>query len=367
MPASLRYLMPIMLVGASALPLATGACADELASNTNPAVERIQLHNGVVELSATPAFGGRVLSFNLRGHPNVLKTGEAVDQQPAPEVSAIAGDIPYLGHDVWVGPQSQWWMHQQVNPTRKAATAVWPPDPYLSLATTRAVTRSGDHLILEGVPSPVTGVQLRKRVALSSTRADTVEVEATARNIRSESIAWDLWFNTRVAASTRVFVPVADAADIRLQPPTEAGTVAPAYRHHGGVFALRADARQDGLIQRGKVLLQPSAGWMAGFAGDQVLVIRFAHQPLSAIHPEQGQVELYLDAPPQHPERGLLEMEVHAPYRQLAPDERMQANEQWTLLRYTGPDAQQAQHQFLCSKAQELQLTNACAPSSAAP
>lgn len=270
MPASLRYFMPIMLVVASALPPATSAYADELASSTKPAVERIQLHNGVVELSATPAFGGRVLSFNLRGHPNVLRIGEAVDQQPAPKVSATAGDIPYLGHDVWVGPQSQWWMHQQVNLTRKAATAVWPPDPYLSLATTRAVTRSGDQLILEGVPSPVTGVQLRKRVALASTRADTVEVEAIARNIRKEPIAWDLWFNTRVAAGTRVFVPVADAADIRLQPPTEAGTVAPAYRHQGGVFALRADARQDGLIQRGKVLLQPSAGWMAGFAGDGV-------------------------------------------------------------------------------------------------
>ncbi|PPT73488.1 hypothetical protein XarjCFBP8253_05860 [Xanthomonas arboricola pv. juglandis] len=366
MPASLRYFMPIMLVGASALPLATGACADELASSTKPTVERIKLHNGVVELIATPAFGGRVLSFNLRGQPNVLKTGEAVDQRPAPKVSATAGDIPYLGHDVWVGPQSQWWLHQQVNAARKAAAAVWPPDPYLSLATTQAVTRAGDQLILDGVPSPVTGVRLRKRVALSSTRADTVEVEATARNIRSDSIAWDLWFNTRVAAGTRVFVPVADAADIRLQPPTEAGTVAPTYRHHGGVFALRADAREDRLIQRGKVLLQPSAGWMAGFAGDQVLVIRFAHQPLAAIHPEQGQVELYLDAPSQHPERGLLEMEVHAPYRQLAPGAHMRANEQWTLLRYPGPDEPQAQQQFLCSKAQELQLINACAPSSAA-
>lgn len=82
---------------------------------------------------------------------------------------------------------------------------------------------------------------------------------------------------------------------------------------------LSADTRQDGLTQRGKLLLQPSAGWMAGFAGGQVLVIRFMHQPLAAIHPEQGQVELYLDAPPQHPEQGLLEMEVHAPYRQLAP------------------------------------------------
>ncbi|KQQ83942.1 hypothetical protein ASF73_16585 [Xanthomonas sp. Leaf131] len=367
MPASLRCFMPIMLVGAFALQLAARADADELASSIKPAVERIRLHNEVVELSATPAFGGRMLSFNLRGQPNVLKVGKAVDQQPTPEVSAAAGDLPYLGHDVWVGPQSQWWLHQQVNLTRQAAAAVWPPDPYLSLATTRAVTRGGEQLILEGVPSPVTGVQLRKRIALSSTRADTVELEATARNIRKEPIAWDLWFNTRVAASTRVFVPVANAADIRVQPPTEAGTVAPSYRHHEGVFVLSADTRQDELIQRGKLLLQPSAGWMAGFAGDQVLVIRFAHQPQVAIHPEQGQVELYLDAPPQHPEQGLLEMEVHAPYRQLAPGAQMQALEQWTLLRYSGPDEQQAQQQFLCSKAKELGLINACAPSSTAP
>ncbi|WP_115051243.1 DUF4380 domain-containing protein [Xanthomonas arboricola] len=367
MPASLRRFMPILVAGALALPLATHVQADEPASSNKPAIEQIRLHNAVIEVSATPAFGGRVLSFHLLGQPNILKTGSAVQQHPVPEVSATSGDIAYLGHDVWVGPQSQWWLHQQVNPARQAAAAVWPPDPYLSLATTRPVTRAGDQLELEGVPSPVTGVQLRKRVALSSTRADTVEVEATARNIRSDAIAWDLWFNTRVAAGTRVFVPVADAADIRLQAPTEAGTIAPSYRHHGGVFALRADARQDGLIQRGKVLLQPSAGWMAGFAGGQVLVIRFAHQPLAAIHPEQGQVELYLDAPPQHPERGLLEMEVHAAYRQLAPGEHMRANEQWTVLPYAGPDTQQAQQQFLCQQAQALQLANACAPSSTAP
>ncbi|WOB51473.1 DUF4380 domain-containing protein [Xanthomonas hydrangeae] len=367
MSALLRRFVPLIAVGAFTLQPAASVYAEELASSPKAAIERIQLRNEVIELSATPALGGRVLSFNLRGHPNVLKTGIAVDQQPAPEVSATAGDIPYLGHDVWVGPQSQWWLHQQVNPARKAAAAVWPPDPYLSLATTHTVTRSGDQLILEGIPSPVTGVQLRKRVGLSPTRADTVKVEATARNIRKQPIAWDLWFNTRVAASTRVFVPVANVADIRIQPPTEAGTTAPAYRHHEGVFVLSADTRQDGLTQRGKLLLQPSAGWMAGFAGGQVLVIRFTHQPLAAIHPEQGQVELYLDAPPQHPEQGLLEMEVHAPYRQLAPGAQMQAQEQWTLLRYGGPDERQAQRQFLCSKAKELGLRNACASSSAAP
>ncbi|MCC4621668.1 DUF4380 domain-containing protein [Xanthomonas cassavae CFBP 4642] len=323
-------------------------------------VERIRLSNEVLELSLTPAFGGRVLSFNLRGQPNVLNVGAAVERQPTPAVSAAAGDVPYLGHDVWVGPQSQWWLHQQVNPQRKAAAAVWPPDPYLSLATTRVVTQGPRQASLQGVPSPVTG----KHVEVSRTRADTVELWATARNIRKEAIAWDLWFNTRVAASTRVLVPVANRTDVRVQPPSEAGTTAPTFSHHAGVLALRADARDDSLIQRGKLLLQPSAGWMAGFAGKQVLVIRFAHQPLAAIHPEQGQVELYLDAPPEHPEQGLLEMEVHAPYRQLAPGAQMQAREQWTVLPYAGPDQEQAQRQFLCSKAEELNLDQACAAAS---
>ncbi|WP_223574140.1 DUF4380 domain-containing protein [Xanthomonas citri] len=370
MSSSRQLVIPLVLTGACALLSMTSTGAVTPSSDDAAAVERLQLKTNAIELSVTPAFGGRVLSFNLRGQPNVLKLGAAVEQQPAPEVSATAGDIAYFGHDVWVGPQSQWWLHQQFNRERQAAAAVWPPDPYLSLAQTRVSVRRHDVVEFEGVPSPLTGVQLRKQIKRSAARADTVEIGASARNIRAQPIAWDLWFNTRVAATTRVFVPVAAATDIRLQPPREPGTIAPRYQQERGLLALRADARPDGLIQRGKLLLQPSAGWMAGFVGGQVLVIRFAHQPLSAIHPEQGQVELYLDAPPRHPEQGLLEMEVHAPYRQLAPDAQMQAQEQWTLLRYTGPDEEQAQRQFLCSNAKALALANACdapSPSPSAP
>ncbi|MEA9748256.1 DUF4380 domain-containing protein [Xanthomonas campestris pv. raphani] len=362
----MRFPVVAVMTGLLVLPSA-GSCADTAAPKTPPAIERLTLGNEVIEVTATPSFGGRILAFQLRGQPSVLKLGAAVEQQRAPQVSAIAGDIAYLGHDVWVGPQSHWWLHQQVNPQRKAAGAVWPPDPYLSLATTRATIHDATQLVMDGAPSPVTGVQLRKRVALSPSRPDTIDVQASARNIRTEPLSWDLWFNTRVAADTRVFVPVADAADLRLQPPSDPGTVAPRYQLEGGLFVLSADRRADTLVQRGKLLLQPSAGWMAGFAGTQVLVIRFAHQPKARIHPEQGQVELYLDVPPQHPEHGLLEMEVHAPYRTLAPGADMQAQEQWTLLRYTGPDEPQAQRHFLCSKAQELALTNACAGSAAVP
>lgn len=361
-----RWLLPMAMIGVLGLPMPAMCAQTQTAPRPVPdAVERVRLSNDVIALTATPAFGGRILAFQLAGQPSVLKVGTAVDRQPDPQVSASAGDIPYLGHDVWVGPQSQWWLHQTVNPQRKADGAVWPPDPYLSLAATRIEARTARELSLDGVPSPVSGVQLRKRIALSSVRADSVDVHASARNIRDRPVAWDLWFNTRVAADTRVFVPVAQATDIRVQPPSDAGTEAPRYLLHDGLFALRAEPRADGATQRGKLLLQPSAGWMAGFAGAQVLVIRFEHQPQARIHPEQGQVELYLDAPFPSPERGLLEMEVHAPYRTLAPGAQMQAQERWTLLRYDGADTLQAQRDFLCSKASELELEHACMASPA--
>ncbi|HBK45957.1 MAG TPA: DUF4380 domain-containing protein [Xanthomonadaceae bacterium] len=334
--------------------LATAVAA---ASASTP-VPELALDNGTLRVVATPALGGRVLSLQRAGRPNLLKVGDAVLQQPRPQVSAQADDIAYLAHDVWVGPQSQWWIHQQANPQRARERANWPPDPYLSFATTRIVRQDRRQLLLEGVDSPVSGVRLSKRIALSPERADTVDVEASARNIRDCDVAWDLWFNTRVSAATRVFVPVAGAADIRVQPAQGAATPLPA-RLESGLFVLDA-ATPDDAVHRGKFLLQPSAGWMAGFADGQVLVIRFAHQPAARIHPEQGQVELYLDAPAHAPASGLLEMEVHAPYRRLRPGERMQAAERWTVLRYDGADDVPSQRRFLCSQAQELGLAGAC-------
>ncbi len=344
------------------LLLALAICTAPVSAAKAPAA--LVLDNDTVRLEATPAFGGRILSWHLAGEPNVLKVGEdAIAAQPRPSWSATAGDIPYLGHDVWVGPQSQWWLHQDVNPARRDAAANWPPDPYLSLATTRVLAHDARQFVLTGVDSPVTGVRLRKQVSLLEGAPHSVLVEAEARNVRATPVSWDLWFNTRVAADTRVFVPVRDAdKDIDLQPATDAGTTPPRHVWNAGLFVLTAQSADSPLIQRGKYRLQPSAGWMAGFVGHQVLLIRFQHQPRERIHPEQGQIELYLDAPSYARGQGLMELEVHAPYRELAPGERMHAAERWTLLRYDGPDELRAQREFLCQHAQRLQLDGACAP-----
>jgi hypothetical protein len=262
-----------------------------------------------------------------------------------PAVSADADDIGYLGHDVWLGPQSGWWSDQQVNPSRRAAKAVWPPDPYLAFAQTQVVARSPERLVLEGIDSPVTGVRLLKSFAFDPADPSTLVVTATARNIRNRPVARDVWFNTRTSAATRVYVPVADVRDVRVE--GEDGVV-PAWRIERGVFSFQP-VTPAVTLRRGKVFLQPSAGWMAGFAQGQVLVIRFEHQPRAAIHPEHGQVELYLDHA-RDVQAGLLEMEVHAPFRTLAGGEAMQARECWTVLSYDGPETQEAQMAFLCER-----------------
>ena len=308
-------------------------------------VERIRLQSTEVVVDVTPALGGRVLHVGRIGRPNLIKIGEPVALEPAPAVSAEADDIGYLGHDVWLGPQSGWWSDQQVNPSRRAAKAVWPPDPYLAFAQTQIVARSPERLVLEGIDSPVTGVRLLKSFAFDPADPSTLVVTATARNIRERPLARDLWFNTRTSAATRVYVPVADAREVRVE--GEDGAL-PAWRIERGVFSFQP-ATPDMTLRRGKVFLQPSAGWMAGFAQGQVLVIRFEHQPRAVIHPEHGQIELYLDHA-RDVQAGLLEMEVHAPFRTLASGEAMQARERWTVLSYEGTDTQEAQVAFLCER-----------------
>ena len=154
----------------------------------------------MVRFEATEAFGGRGVAWHLQGEPNVLKIGEAVQAQPHPEVSAQSGDIAYLGHDVWVGPQNQWWLHQDANPERREAAANWPPDPFLSLAETRLVGRTDRKIVLEGGDSPVSGIRLRKTFALSPRESNTLSLTAEARNVRSTPVSWDCLLYTSDAA-----------------------------------------------------------------------------------------------------------------------------------------------------------------------
>lgn len=302
-------------------------------------------------MQVTPTLGGRGLAFARQGRASVIQIGSAVHEQPKPRVDAHAEDIAYLGHDVWLGPQSGWWRDQDLNTARREAGARWPPDPWLSFADTRVLEQSARHIVLQSPDSPITGVRLQKRFTVVEGRDDSVDVAVTATNVRTQPLTRDLWFNTRTFADAVVYVPVSDAGDVRVAADPDPRRAELQPRVEAGLLRLQREAVPAGMDgRRGKIFIQPARGWLAAFVKDQLFVIRFALQPRSAIHPEQGQVELYHDDPRER-DQGLLELEVHAPLRTLAPGESMQASERWTLLAYPGAATEPAQRAFLCGEA----------------
>jgi hypothetical protein len=320
-------------------------------------VERIIVTNGKIQAELTPDIGGRLLSFSLKGKPNFLRVGEAVETTPQPDVSPQADNQAYLGHEVWVGPQSEWWIHQQLNPKRADAKADWPPDPYLILSRNKVLEKAKGKVVLQSPESPITGVQLTKTYELLPRKKNALALEVSAKNIRADNIAWDIWFNTRTHADTQVYVPVAADTDIRAKSYDFPMAAPLAWSLQDGIFSLDMVPPPEGKkFRNGKIMIQPSQGWMAGFHGEQLFIVKFALQPLTAIHPEQGQVELYSAYDPANLADGLLEMEVHAAYTKLAPGQVMNAREIWTILEYKGPATREAHLAFLRAHQQDLQL-----------
>lgn len=322
------------------------------------APETLLLQSDMITLEVSPRLGGRVLFFGLQGRDNLLKVNPELVAQPPPEADATAGAIHYMGHEVWLGPQSEWWSHQKLNADRLSMNATWPPDPYLSFAPNRVLERRADAVVLEGVKSPISGMQVRKAYRLGD-RPDQVIHDVAATNLRSEQVAWDIWFNTRVRAQTQVYVPVDSSEDIRVNQMADADFGPIEFSVADGMLSLTSTPPPAGeLSLRGKLFIQPSAGWLAGFARGQVFIIQFRLQPREKIHPEHGQVELYLEVAPEQQGGGMLEMEVHAPYTQLAPGQAMEARELWTVLPYDGPDTPEAHRAFLRSQRDLLEATD---------
>jgi len=309
-----------------------------------------RLDNGVVQARIAESAGGRLLSFALAGKPNFLlvdETAGAPDAIP----NAASGHVPYQGHEVWIGPQSEWWVHQDVNPARAAAKAAWPPDPWLSLAKYTLAESKRDEIVLDSPASPVSGIQLRKRYALVADKSHSLRLEAEATNRSGKQAGRDIWFNTRVPAHTMAYVPVAAPDDVRIEP---AGALR--YTLEGGLLSLDLPAPGDP-ARKGKLFVQPSSGWLAAFRDGQLLVIQFAHQPRAAIHPAQGQVELYQDIDAAAPAKGMLELEVHAPHVELAPGQAMRASELWTIIPYDGPATRDGHLEFLRRQAAQLGIS----------
>jgi Domain of unknown function (DUF4380) len=300
------------------------------------------------EVVITPDAGGRVLSLAGTGQNNFLKIGDIAQEKLLANIDANAGFVPYFGHEVWFGPQSEWWTHQSVNPQRREMKAMWPPDPFSVLTKNHIITQSADKIVLSSQTSPVTGLAVEKTFALVADDPRQLDLIVKAKNGRNTEVAWDIWFNTRSFPQTRIYAPVDATTEVRTMAWPSAESVPVNYDIDDNLLSLRLENPPEGKSKlMGKILFQPTDGWFAAFNKKQLLIVQFPYLPIEKIHPEQGQLEFYMEYSPNDDKLGVLEMEVHSAYKKLKPGEAMQARERWTLIQYSGDESIDAQREFL--------------------
>jgi hypothetical protein len=297
----------------------------------------IILSNDNIEVGILPEVGGRVVLLRKPGMRNILKSDERLWHDPdryKPEISAFSDFKAFYGHIVWVSPQSEWWIHQDINEIRRNKKADWPPDPYLIYTSYEIISKGNAYIKMVSPASPVSGVRLFKEISIDSSGIVTFTV--SAENIRKESVSWDLWMNTRLDGFARGYVPIEkNGIQEFIKSENKTREVTPWKIENEYFTFCPSQPDKPKTVQVQEVHLRPSTGFIAGFSKRQVLVIRFEKLDQNLIHPEHGQVELYnyVNETGKDP---LLELEVHGAYCTLAPAEIMSLTETWEIRSYHG-------------------------------
>lgn len=292
----------------------------------------IKITDGRVEVGVIPDLGGMVALLHIIGKPNILKADPALWDEP-PKIRRKFGPnhpwTAYNGHIVWLGPQNEWWTHQNKSPKKRRERAVWPPDPYINNGYYEVIERGGTEVVMRGPKSEFSGVQLTKSIKIKNGK---VLFNVSALNIRDEPVSWDLWLNTRVDGYAMCYAPASSMRKIRVDVPDgEGGDEGCVFSLDGGYFSVEPRKPSNGKNRRwGKAFIQAGKGVTAAFTSSQALIIRFKRHAPALIHPEQALVEFY-NITTRNREDALTELEYHAPYKTLAPGESMEAEQVWEI------------------------------------
>ena len=281
----------------------------------------IKLSDGHIEVGVAPDLGGRVIFIRKPGTEGLILADRSIED-PMFKAPKIEGDpvfYPFNGITLWIGPQSGWWKNQDYNLALKKSGVGWPPDPFGEYGRFEIVKQDENYIEMLGPKSPVTGLQLRKIVRITSD--SKIELSFTATNHRTQPVEWDLWVNIRSTPYAKASVKVKDIADIRIDSPSSEERDSLVTEFVNGNFSILPKMPSEGKKARcGKVFLYPETPEITTVYKDMKMTISFDKVPKEKIHPEQGAVELYshLSAIPD-PAQELLELEFHGPYGIFAP------------------------------------------------
>jgi len=294
----------------------------------------VTIKDGGVEVGVIPDLGGMVALLHVIGMSNILKADRELWNQPPVIHHTFDPNShwkAYNGQIVWVGPQSEWWIHQNKSPKRRRAGSIWPPDPYLNQGYFEIVERSDTELVLLGPKSEFTGVQLTKKIKVED---GIVYFDVSAKNIRRTSVSWDLWLNLRVDGYASVYVPVADEDRVRIEGKETITRDMSVFYYDQGYCSIDARIPLPSKRERSaKAFIRAKRGAMAAFTQSQALIVRFRKHHNDMIHPEHALVELY-NYTNNTREDALTEMEYHSPYVTLEPGETMEASQQWEVYKF---------------------------------
>jgi len=294
----------------------------------------IVLKNGNTTLKVLPSMGGRIVSFQRNNSNNILKSDPNLwnykFERPVDEL--ILNDmIPFNGHIVWVGPQSEWWINQDIDKELKKRASDWPPDPYLIYGDYKVIKKTGNYVKLRGPKSEYTGIQLTKDITLKENGKVVFTVEA--QNIREEPIAWDLWLNTRMDGFDKVYVPIANENDLRMEHRVTETTEEMPYKIDNGYFHFETLSPPANKSKRyGKAFIYPSKNELFAFTKNDMFVIHFKKYSRKLVHPEQGLIEIYNSVTDSGD--ALMEIEYHTPYQVIQPKEKISGKEVWEVVEY---------------------------------
>ncbi|MDR2693319.1 MAG: DUF4380 domain-containing protein [Chitinispirillales bacterium] len=311
----------------------------------------IKLSNGRVEVGVIPDLGGMVALLRIVGKPNILKADPELWGKPPTSPRSFGPNPvwkPYNGHIVWLGPQSEWWAHQDKNPRKRRERAVWPPDPYINNGYYEVIGRGDTEVTMRGPESEFCGVRLIKSVKI---KAGRVFFRVRAENIRNTPVSWDLWLNTRVDGYADCYAPVSSMDKVRIDASDgTGGDEACVFSQSGGYCAVEPRKPSKGKNRRwGKAFIQANKGMMAAFTSSQALIIKFKRHAPALIHPEQALAEFY-NITTNNREDALTELEYHAPYKTLAPGESMEAEQIWEIYPFKSKSTREERVEFLDSR-----------------
>ena len=229
---------------------------------------------------------------------------------------------------VWVGPQKEWWVNQDINQNRKKQQSDWPPDPYLIYGDFIVVQHDEKYIRLEGEESLVSGVKMVKEIVIDE--FGKVDFTATIIGTREDGVQWDIWMNTRMDGFDKVFAPIDTTRKPNFIISENDQTELVKYKICDGYFTFLPNIPEK-LQQVQEVRLDPQKNFLVGKKGSNLFVNTFEIVDVDRISKNHRQVELYNFISKEN-ENGLLELEIHSESKFLLKGDSMKMNIHWEII-----------------------------------